>query len=54
MAQPNKRYRSDALAAVHETARGLHEAGLIDGQSMASFNMLCLMPQDEKGRCNDG
>ena len=37
-----RQYRSDALAAVHETAAGLHEAGVIDRSSMKAFDELCL------------
>lgn len=40
----SKRYRSDALAAVHETAAGLREAGVIDRRSMKAFDDLCLTP----------
>jgi putative transcriptional regulator len=39
-----RRYRSDALAAVHETAAGLREAGVIDRRSMKAFDELCLTP----------
>jgi len=39
-----KRYRSDALAAVHETAQGLTEAGVIGKQTMREFDTLCLTP----------
>jgi len=39
-----KRYRSEALAAVHETAAGLHDAGTIDRRSMKAFDVLCLTP----------
>ena len=34
--------RNDALAAVHETAAGLHRAGLIDRATMREFDALCL------------
>lgn len=34
--------RSDALAAVHETAAGLHRAGLVDRATMREFDALCL------------
>lgn len=37
-----RRYRSDALAAVHETAAGLHDAGVVDRSSMRTFDELCL------------
>jgi putative transcriptional regulator len=42
-----KRYRSDALAAVHETAVGLSEAGVIDKSTMKSFDLLCLTPVEK-------
>ncbi|MBP7001039.1 DNA-binding transcriptional regulator [Amaricoccus sp.] len=37
-------YRSDALAAVHETALGLSEAGVLSPRSMKEFDTLCLTP----------
>jgi putative transcriptional regulator len=37
-----KQYRGDALAAVHETAQGLHEAGIMDKQTMKAFDEMCL------------
>ena len=37
-----KKYRSDALAAVHETTVGLHEAGVINKQTMKDFDQICL------------
>jgi len=39
-----KQYRSDALAAVHETAAGLAEAGVLDKRTMKAFDELCLTP----------
>ena len=39
-----KQYRSKALAAVHETALGLHDAGVIDKRSLKAFDVLCLTP----------
>ena len=39
-----KAYRSGALAAVHETARGLHDAGVIGKHTMKEFDELCLTP----------
>lgn len=30
------------LKVVHETARGLHDAGLMDAKTMRDFNVLCL------------
>ncbi len=32
------------MAAVHETAAGLHEAGVIGERTMKSFDALCLTP----------
>ncbi len=42
-----KRYISDALAAVHETALGLTEAGVITKQTMRNFDGMCLTPVEE-------
>ena len=39
-----KRYRSEALASVHEVAQGLAEAGAMDGRSLRGFDALCLTP----------
>lgn len=40
----SKRYRSEALAAIHETMEALHEAGAIDKQTMRQFDEACLTP----------
>jgi putative transcriptional regulator len=40
----DKAYVSDALAAIHETASDLQDAGLLDRQSMREFDKLCLTP----------
>lgn len=37
-----KKYRSDAMAAIHETMEGLHDAGAIDKQTMGRFDEDCL------------
>ena len=37
-----RKYRSDALAAVHETAMGLRDAGAIDKLTMKAFDEMCL------------
>jgi putative transcriptional regulator len=37
-----KKYRSDVMAAIHETAAGLRDAGAISKQTMRSFDDLCL------------
>jgi putative transcriptional regulator len=39
-----KQYQNDMMAAVHETALGLNDAGLLDKQTMKSFDDLCLTP----------
>lgn len=39
-----KRYRSDIMAAVHEAAQGLHEAGAVDKRTMKAFDAMCLTP----------
>ena len=40
----NKTYRSDALAAIHETVSDLHDANLLDKRTMKQFDALCLTP----------
>lgn len=44
-----KQYESGALAAVHETAVGLHDAGVIDKRTMKAFDELCLTAAAKKG-----
>jgi putative transcriptional regulator len=39
-----KRYRSDVMASIHETAEGLHAIGLLDKQTMRRFDETCLTP----------
>jgi putative transcriptional regulator len=39
-----KKYRSDAMAAIHETMEGLHDIGAIDKQTMRQFDEACLTP----------
>ena len=39
-----KQYKSNALAAVHETALGLHEAGVMDKRTLKAFDEMCLTP----------
>lgn len=39
-----KRYASGALAAIHETAQDLREAGVIDRTTMKAFDEMCLTP----------
>ena len=40
-------YRSDALAAVHETALGMTEAGVMPKRTMREFDEMCLTPIEE-------
>ncbi len=37
-----KKYKSDALEALHETTQGLHRIGLIDTKTMRDFDASCL------------
>ena len=39
-----KSYRSEALAAIHETAESLHAHGAIDKTTMKEFDESCLAP----------
>jgi putative transcriptional regulator len=39
-----KQYNSDALAAVHETAMGLTDAGVMAKQTLKAFDEMCLTP----------
>jgi len=39
-----KQYRSKLMASVHETAEGLHAAGLMNKRTMREFDELCLTP----------
>ena len=40
----SKKYRSDAMAAIHETMEALHDVGAIDKQTMRRFDDACLTP----------
>ena len=42
-----KQYKSEALAAAHEAALGLAEAGLMSKRTMRSFDEMCLTPVEE-------
>jgi hypothetical protein len=37
-----KKRHDSILSVVHETAKGLHSAGIMDGMSMCKFDALCL------------
>ena len=41
------RPRSKALAAVHETAAGLHRLQIIDTATMREFDAMCLTPVEK-------
>jgi putative transcriptional regulator len=42
-----KKYKSKSMAVVHETASDFHNAGLMDGRTMKSFDKMCLTPVRE-------
>jgi putative transcriptional regulator len=42
----SKKYKSKALAALHETVCDFHEIGLIDAKTMRHFDESCLVPVD--------
>lgn len=39
-----KQYRSSIMASVHETAEGLHAAGIMPKRTLHEFDELCLTP----------
>ena len=39
-----RKYRSEALAAVHETMQALHQVGALGKRTMREFDDACLMP----------
>jgi putative transcriptional regulator len=41
-----RRTKSKILEAVHETAKGLHAAGVMDQTTLREFDRLCLPPID--------
>ncbi len=41
------KYKSEALAAAHEAALGLAEAGLMSKRTMRTFDEMCLTPVEE-------
>ena len=42
-----KQYRSEALAAAHEAALGLAEAGVMSKRTMKIFDEMCLTPVED-------
>ncbi len=49
-----KKYQSEALEALHETAAGLHRLGLIDTKTMRDFDASCLTSAKTIGAGNCG
>ncbi len=43
----NKTYKSDAMAAIHETVCDYYDAGVIDKKTMRHFDESCLAPLPE-------
>jgi putative transcriptional regulator len=41
-----RKTKSPILAAVHDTAKGLHKAGAMEQVTLREFNQLCLLPVD--------
>jgi putative transcriptional regulator len=39
-----RQYRSPLMASIHETAEGLHAAGVMEKRTMREFDELCLTP----------
>ena len=44
-----KRYKSEALASIHESMEALHDIGAVDKQTMREFDEACLTPVRELG-----
>ena len=42
-----KQYESEALAAAHETAQGLADAGVMAKRTMRAFDEMCLTPVED-------
>ena len=42
-----KQYKSEALAAAHETAQGLADAGVMAKRTMRAFDEMCLTPVED-------
>jgi len=40
----SKRYRSNAMAAIHETMQALHDVGAINKKTVRRFDNACLTP----------
>ena len=42
-----KQYKSEALAAAHETAQGLADAGVMAKRTMKAFDEMCPTPVED-------
>ena len=42
-----KQYKSEALAAAHETAQGLADTGVMAKRTMKAFDEMCLTPVEQ-------
>jgi DNA-binding transcriptional regulator YiaG len=42
-----KKYQSELLGAIHETAVGLHKIGVINDKEMLEYNKDCLAPETD-------
>ena len=42
-----RKTQSPILAAVHDTAKGLHKAGVMDQVTLREFDPLCLTPVEQ-------
>jgi putative transcriptional regulator len=40
----SKKYRSEAMAALHEVMQDLHDGGVVDKKTMRRFDEACLTP----------
>lgn len=40
----SKKYKSDAMASIHETMEALHKVGAVNKQTMRRFDDACLTP----------
>ncbi|HKM99187.1 MAG TPA: DNA-binding transcriptional regulator [Candidatus Binataceae bacterium] len=40
----SKQYRTPLMASIHETAEGLHAAGVMNRRTMRKFDEMCLTP----------
>lgn len=43
----SKKYKSEALAALHESMSGLHDIGLLPTKTMKRFDLSCLTPVED-------